>query len=103
LSQADFDEPWEAEALALAMALIDTGRITKAEWAEALGAAIRQAQPDAGDDGSRYYNHVLDALERVAVDKSLTTGQALAGRKAAWRDAYVVTPHGQPVLLGARR
>jgi hypothetical protein len=41
LSQPDFDEPWEAEALALAMALIDTGRITKAEWAEALGAAIR--------------------------------------------------------------
>jgi len=99
----DFDEPWQAEALALAMALIDIGRITEGEWAEGLGAAIQRAQPDASDDGSHYYIHVLDALETLALNKSLTTGHALTTRKAAWRQAYVVTPHGEPVRLTPAR
>ena len=65
-----------------------------------LGAAIKQAQA-AGDpdDGSTYYQHVLNALEALVLEKSLTTRDALAARKEAWRAAYARTPHGQPVLL----
>jgi nitrile hydratase accessory protein len=95
-----FDEPWQAEALALSMALVQAGRFSPAEWAASLGAAIKQAQA-AGDrdDGSSYYNHVLNALERLVLEKSLATPDALAARKEAWRSAYARTPHGQPVLL----
>ena len=95
-----FDEPWQAEALALSMALVKAGRCSSSEWAAILGAAIRRAQA-AGDrdDGSSYYDHVLNALEQLVLRKSLATPQALAARKAAWRAAYVRTPHGQPVLL----
>jgi nitrile hydratase accessory protein len=99
LTQPDFEEPWQAEALALAMALIDTGRITKMEWTQALGCAIKRAELGRGDDGSHYYDHVLEALENLAVGKALTTGQALSSRKAAWVKAYASTPHGQPVVL----
>jgi nitrile hydratase accessory protein len=95
-----FEEPWQAEALALSMTLVQTGRISAGEWAASLGAAIKQAQ-GAGDrdDGSTYYHHVLDALEALACGKALTTPDALAARKEAWRAAYAGTPHGQPVLL----
>jgi nitrile hydratase accessory protein len=99
LTQPDFEQPWQAEALALAMALIDMGRISKAEWAQALGRAIKRVELGSNDDGSHYYNHVLEALEILAVSKALTTDRALSDRKAAWTKAYATTPHGQPVVL----
>ena len=95
-----FDEPWQAEALALSMALVQAGRFSSAEWAASLGSAIKRAQA-AGDrdDGSSYYNHVLDALEQLLLEKSFATRDSLAARKEAWRAAYARTPHGQPVQL----
>jgi nitrile hydratase accessory protein len=95
-----FEEPWQAEVLALAVALQQTGCFSAAEWAEALGAAISRAQA-AGDpdDGSTYYSHVLDALERLVMERSLLTGDLLAARKEAWRAAFARTPHGKPVTL----
>jgi nitrile hydratase accessory protein len=99
----NFDEPWQAEALGLAMALIEEGRFSNAEWSASLGAAIKRAADFGGrDDGSAYYNHVLDALEQIVLEKSLVSGEALSARKEAWRAAYTSTPHGQPVLLNPR-
>ena len=95
-----FEEPWQAEALALSAALIQAGCISSREWADALGSAIKRAQA-AGDpdDGSTYYQHVLNALEAMVLEKALTTREALAARKEAWRSAYASTPHGRPVQL----
>jgi len=95
-----FDQPWQAEALALSMALVQAGRFSSAEWAASLGAAIERARA-AGDrdDGSSYYSHVLDALEQLAIEKAMATQDALVARKEAWREAYARTPHGKPVLL----
>jgi nitrile hydratase accessory protein len=100
LEPPQFDEPWQAEALALSMTLVQAGRFSSAEWAASLGAVIRQAQ-SAGDqdDGLSYYSHVLNALEQLVLEKSLATQDALAARKEAWRSAYARTPHGQPVVL----
>jgi nitrile hydratase accessory protein len=96
----DFNEPWEAEALALAMSLQDTGQFTAAEWSEALGAEIRAAQTSGDpDDGTTYYRHVLAALERLVREKGLASRGALLQRRQDWEAAYRVTPHGQPVTL----
>lgn len=82
------------------MALVQAGHFSSAEWASSLGSAIKRAHA-AGDrdDGSSYYSHVLDALERLVLEKSMVTRDALAVRKEAWRAAYARTPHGQPILL----
>jgi nitrile hydratase accessory protein len=94
------EEPWQAEALALSMALMQAGRISAAEWAAGLRSAIKQAQATGDpDDGSTYYYHVLDALEALAFEKALTTRDALAACKEAWRAGYASTPHGQPIQL----
>ncbi|WP_119303352.1 nitrile hydratase accessory protein [Dongia deserti] len=95
-----FAEPWEAQALALAVALQQGGCFTAVEWADALGAAIKRAQA-AGDpdDGSTYYRHVLDALEHLMQEKQIASADLLAARKAAWVEAYERTPHGKPVEL----
>ena len=96
-----FQEPWQAQALALAASLQQAGCFTAAEWAASLGAAIKRAQA-AGDpdDGSTYYHHVLEALESLVLDKAIATPDRLAARKEAWRSAFATTPHGQPVALG---
>ncbi len=98
-----FEEPWEAQAFALALKLHEAGHFTWSEWTEALGAEIKAAQargdPDLGDT---YYEHWLAALERLAAEKGLVPAGDLAARKAAWRQAFLDTPHGRPVALGAK-
>jgi nitrile hydratase accessory protein len=97
---AQFAEPWEALALALANELVRVGRFTSSEWASALGDAIRHSDHTAGpDDGSSYYRHVLSALEALATRKSFVTQSTLDARKEAWAEAYEHTPHGKPVTL----
>ena len=51
------------------------------------------------DDGDRYYEHWLAALERLVTEKGLADRAALALRKSAWAEAYHHTPHGKPVEL----
>ncbi len=98
-----FAEPWQAQAFALAVQLSAEGRFTWTEWTTALGeqlqGAVRRGEPD---DGSRYFEHWLAALEHLVADKKLTDLTALRKRKEAWADAYRHTPHGQPVELGAK-
>jgi len=95
-----FAEPWQAQAFALAVNLSDQGHFTRKEWAAALAEELRAAA-DRGepDDGSRYYEHWLAALERLVAAKGLTEASALLARKEAWTDAYRRTPHGRPVEL----
>ena len=95
-----FAEPWQAQAFALAVKLSEQGYFTWKEWAAALAGEL-QAAADRGeaDDGSRYYEHWLAALERLVTAKRLTDGSDLLKRKEAWIDAYRHTPHGKPVKL----
>ncbi len=98
-----FAEPWEAQAFVMAVQLSEKGHFTWTEWTIALGvqlqAAVRRGEPD---DGSRYFEHWIAALEHLVVNKKLTDSTALGERKEAWADAYHHTPHGQPVELGPR-
>jgi nitrile hydratase accessory protein len=95
-----FAEPWQAEAFALAVRLSAQGHFTWKEWAAALADELKDdAQRRQSDDGSRYYQCWLTALERLVVDKRLTDRPALQACKEAWADAYRHTPHGKPVEL----
>ncbi len=95
-----FAEPWQAQAFALAVKLSEQGHFTWKEWAASLAgelqAAARRGEPD---DGSRYYEHWLSALERLVTAKGLADPTALLTRKEAWAAAYRNTPHGRPVEL----
>ena len=95
-----FAEPWQAQAFALAVKLSEQGHFTWKEWAATLAAELKAAA-DRGepDDGSRYYEHWLAALERLVTVRGLTSPLELHRRKDAWADAYRHTPHGKPVEL----
>ena len=36
-----FEEPWQAQAFAMVVDLIESGRLDRTEWAERLGAALK--------------------------------------------------------------
>ena len=91
-----FAEPWHAQVLASAQALIRAGHVSANTWAEALGAALVQAS-EAGkpDTEDTYYQAALIALESIAP----VGPEELSQRKADWEEAYRRTPHGSPVVL----
>ena len=96
-----FAEPWQAQVIALAAALVAKGRFTAAEWSDTLGDEIRRANAaGAADIAATYYQCALEALERLSKKHALTDAAQLAARKEAWIEAYEHTPHGQPVALG---
>jgi nitrile hydratase accessory protein len=92
-----FDAPWQAQAFALTVQLHERGAFAWTEWAQALSEQLRAAGP--WDDGSRYYEHWLVALERLVTAKRLASGSSLLARKHAWEAASLRTPHGEPVTL----
>ncbi len=94
-----FAEPWHAEALGIANALIQSGMYTHVEWAEALGAEILRHTSAEPETDETYYQAVLAALEKLVGAKSPETGGSLGDRVEAWRRAYLNTPHGRPVTL----
>jgi nitrile hydratase accessory protein len=93
-----FAEPWQAQAFAMTLTLHEAGVFTWPEWAATLAAELAR---DPEDDGSRYYDHWVAALERLAVGRSLTGADELSARKAAWKHAFELTPHGKPVELAS--
>jgi len=96
-----FAEPWQAQAFAMAVSLHSEGLYTWPEWvatfSQQVVAAQKRGDPDLGDT---YYLHWLATLEALCTSKTGLSLSALLQRKEAWRQAYLNTPHGQPVQLG---
>jgi nitrile hydratase accessory protein len=74
-----FSEPWQSQAFAVVVELIEAGTITREEWADRLGAVFKEAEARGEyDTGLRYYDHWLTALERVVVEKDLAGWEDLS-------------------------
>jgi nitrile hydratase accessory protein len=95
-----FAEPWQAQAFALAVRLNEEGAFSWAEWATTLAAELAR---DPSDDGARYYDHWVAALEHLVASRGLVGAAEIERRKVDWAEAYRHTPHGSPVALAASR
>ncbi|MEJ1995552.1 MAG: nitrile hydratase accessory protein [Limibacillus sp.] len=95
-----FAEPWHAQLFALTLRLSESGHFTWPEWAAIFGEELKRAsEAGAPKDGSAYYDVWLTALERLLSERGLAAAADLAALKQAWEEAYLATPHGQPVKL----
>lgn len=95
-----FNEPWEAQAFAITLALHRRGVFTWDEWATTLGAEIKAAQARGDPDtGGTYYHHWLASIERVVREKGIANEETLLRYREAWNKAADRTPHGQPIEL----
>lgn len=99
-SERTFAEPWQAEAFALAVGLSERGLFAWSEWAERLGAALREG---AGEPGlcaeEAYWRAWVAALESLLAERAGLASDIVAARAAAWQRAAEATPHGVPISL----
>ena len=76
----------------MAVRLSEAGKFTWSEWVDYLSAEIAAAKqrgdPDLGD---RYYEHWLNALEKLVIDKGLGSEAELANLKRHWTEAAIHT------------
>ena len=82
--------------------MVQAGVFSAEAWAQALGEKLRESA-DAGDpdDTEAYYRAVLGALEDLLASAGAAPSQEVGTREEEWRQAYLNTPHGQPVELSA--
>ena len=82
-----FSEPWQAQAFAVVVELIESGKVTREEWADRLGATFKQAEERGEyDTGTRYYDYWLAALESLVVEKDLADRSDLVAEKESIRE-----------------
>lgn len=95
-----FEAPWHADLFATTHALAQAGAFDWPEWANAFGAALAEADAnDAPKDGSTYYEIWLIAFEAFLAERRIAEPGRLGELESEWREAYLSTPHGQPVTL----
>ncbi|PYV10632.1 MAG: nitrile hydratase accessory protein, partial [Acidobacteria bacterium] len=76
-----FSAPWEAQAFAIAVVLHERGQFTWKEFTAQLAGEIAAAKERGeADDGRRYYEYWLTALERIVAQKGLVLADELAKR-----------------------
>ncbi len=82
--EAVFNEPWEARAFAVAVALCETGQFQWAEFQRSLIDEIDAAEKTgrSAGSGADYYHHWLGALTRLLNAKGIVGGAELQTRIA---------------------
>ena len=95
-----FSEPWHAQVFALTVHLNETGHFAWTDWAAAFSQTLKShglaRDLDGGDD---YFNAWLETLEQILISEGHAAAADVSHMTAAWKEAYLSTPHGQPVQL----
>lgn len=95
-----FEKPWQAQAFSLIVHLHQAGLFPWKDWVRVFSETIKAAPAQPGESANdAYYRQWLTALESLVATLGLTAGDDIARRAGEWRQAYLNTPHGQPVLL----
>lgn len=98
--EAPFSEPWHAQLFAVTHTLASSGSFGWPDWADHFAAALERAdESGAPKDGSAYYDIWLSAFEEFLIKRGLADSTGLSSFKRDWTEAYVSTPHGEPVEL----
>jgi nitrile hydratase accessory protein len=95
-----FAEPWMAQVFACAVHLSRQGLFTWNEWVDVFSAEIKAHPQEPGEAANAaYYRQWLAALETIVGRKGAASATEISERQETWRQAYLNTPHGQPVEL----
>ena len=95
-----FEQEWQAQILAMVDALVVNKSIAPASWSENFGLGLKNAHAEGKpDDLGTYYSVALETLEMLVTKQCKVTQTELSNTQQAWKQAYLDTPHGQPVNL----
>lgn len=103
MPEQPFEAPWHAAVFALTVHLHKQRLFTWPEWAAALGQALAGDEKAGHLDGSDdYYRAWLATLQGLLTAKGVAATPEIEAAMKAWEDAYLATPHGEPVTLVPR-
>ncbi|RBW62029.1 nitrile hydratase accessory protein [Ruegeria sp. A3M17] len=95
-----FAEPWHAQVFAVTVALNEAGLFDWPDWAARFSATLKRNGLDrelnGGDD---YFTAWLETLEALLTEQGSTATGDISHLRDKWEEAYLTTPHGQPVRL----
>ena len=95
-----FEEPWHAQVFAITVALNEAGVFQWTDWANRFGATLKQhGLTHELNGGSDYFHAWIETLEDFLADHKIALPSDLQVLKSAWKQAYLQTPHGQPVKI----
>jgi len=83
----------------MASTSIGDGRFINTSRAYQRESHLKESQAADADTMEGYYQAVLHALEELIQQHDLLTHKQINLREQAWKEAYLSTPHGQPVKL----
>lgn len=88
---APFDQPWQAQAFGLAVALSEGGLFAWADWTQAFGARLAC--------GTEYWDAWVQTLEAMLAAHGIAGLDEVNRLTHAWQDAAHATPHGVAIRL----
>ncbi|WP_298932651.1 nitrile hydratase accessory protein [uncultured Ruegeria sp.] len=98
-----FAEPWHAQVFAVTVALNEAGRFAWPDWAVRFSDTLKRhglnRDLDGGDD---YFHAWLETLEDLLADQGEAAPEDVMRLQSAWENAYLTTPHGQPVRISRK-
>lgn len=95
-----FEDPWQAQVFSLTVHLHKAGHFTWPQWVRTFSREIGRSPALPGESvNAAYYRQWAAALEHMVAKIGLAGLVDVAGRTEEWRQAYINTPHGHPVLL----
>ena len=95
-----FSEPWHAQLFALTVKLNEDGHFAWPDWAARFSETLRQhGLSKELDGGNDYFTAWLETLEALLSETGQAGSKEALAMKKAWEQAYLTTPHGQPVHL----
>ena len=95
-----FTEAWQAQLLAMVDQMISDGKFSNSDWSQTLGRNLSDVSAAGkADDIETYYAAALATFEDLLGQLPDLSMQSIDDTQKAWEQAYLDTPHGQPVVL----
>lgn len=99
---APFEHPWQAQIFSLIVHLHRAGHFSWKSWVAMFSEEITTAPLLAGESvNDAYYRQWAAAAEKMLLKLQLTGQDEIVRRTEQWRQAYLHTPHGMPVMLSS--
>lgn len=102
--QITFQNPWHGQVFAITVQLSENGNFSWTEFVEIFGDSLKEARLKLSDlnGNDDYFNCWLEALEEIIILKEMGNSKILSVLKNDWVNAYLSTPHGDPVKIKQR-
>lgn len=100
VGNAPFEHPWQAQVFSLIVYLHQAGQFSWKAWVDVFSDEIKASPMQEHESiNDAYYRQWVSAAEKMLLSLELTGEQDIARRTDEWRQAYLNTPHGMPVVL----